>query len=224
MSYTKDNNMTLINVDNINELPDRYPNDFIEFCNENKLKFPDIKTGNGIALSLMLDYPNNYFNRKTCDKIINKFNIDSKDSIQLFNKHEQNGYKCSQERGKYYIYRPFTLTNKNAMRKNFKFDGTEEEKNKEISKIKDNIKSNYVDIPNSEWQLGHKNPDSTDNSNNNMVLQPPIQAKYRDNYIFIDTLTKIPTPKKLKKLIKKKEIQFTNEQISEYISIFQELN
>ena len=110
------------------------------------------------------------------------------------------------------------------MRKNFKFDGTKEEKNKEISKIKDNIKSNYIDIPNSEWQLGHKNPDSTDNSNNNMVLQPPIQAKYRDNYIFIDTLTKIPTPKKLKKLIKKKEIQFTNEQISEYISIFQELN
>ena len=36
MSYTKDNNMTLINVDNINELPDGYPNDFIEFCNENK--------------------------------------------------------------------------------------------------------------------------------------------------------------------------------------------
>ncbi len=224
MSYTKENNMTIINVDNIHELPDNYPNDFIEFCNENNLKFPNIKTGNGIALSLMLHYSNNYFNRKTCDKIINKFNIDSNDSIQLFNKHEQNGYKCSQERGKYYIYRPYTLTNKNAMRKDFKFDGTEEEKNKEINKIKENIKSNYVDISNSEWQLGHKNPDSTDNSNNNMVLQPPIQAKYRDNYIFIDTLTKIPTPKKLKKLIEKKEIEFTKEQISEYMTIFQELS
>ncbi len=33
MSYTKENNMTMINVDNIHELPDNYPNDFIEFCN-----------------------------------------------------------------------------------------------------------------------------------------------------------------------------------------------
>ena len=84
--------------------------------------FPDIKTGNGIIFILMLNYPNNYFNRKTCDKIINKFNIDSKDSIQLFNKHEQNGF--SQERGKYYIC-PFTLIIKMLLNK---FDGTKEEK------------------------------------------------------------------------------------------------
>ena len=61
-------------------------------------------------------------------------------------------------------------------------------KNIEIDKIKSSIKSDYIDISNSLWQLGHKNPNSSDNTSNNLVLQPPIQGKYRDNYIFIDTL------------------------------------
>jgi hypothetical protein len=73
------------------------------------------------------------------------------------------------------------------------------------------------------WQLGHKNPGSTDNSNENLVLQPPIQGKYRDNYIFIDTLTKIPMPNKLEIMIEKKEIEFTTEQIIAYKDIFDKL-
>jgi hypothetical protein len=56
-----------------------------------------------------------------------------------------------------------------------------------------------------------------------MVLQPPIQGKYRDNYIFIDTLTKIPTPDKLSKMIEKKEIEFTTDQIVKYKEIFDAL-
>ena len=28
-------------------------------------------------------------------------------------------------------------------------------------------------------------------------MQPPIQGKYRDNYIFLDSLTKMPTIKKI---------------------------
>ena len=51
------------------------------------------------------------------------------------------------------------------------------EKNNEIDKIKSTIKTDYIDVPNSLWQLGHKNPGSTDNSNENFVLQPPIQGK-----------------------------------------------
>jgi len=109
------------------------------------------------------------------------------------------------------------------MRKDFKFDGTEEEKNNEIDKIKSTIKTDYIDIQNSLWQLGHKNPGSTDNSKDNLVLQPPIQGKYRDNYIFIDCLTKFPMPNKLKTMIEKKEIQLTQEQIIDYIKAFQEL-
>jgi hypothetical protein len=109
------------------------------------------------------------------------------------------------------------------MRKDFKFSGTEEEKNIEIDKIRSTIKADYIDVPNSLWQLGHKNPGSTDSSTDNLVLQPPIQGKYRDNYIFIDTLTKFPMPNKLEIMIEKKEIEFTREQILSYKGIFDKL-
>ena len=157
--------------------------------------------------------------------MVEKFNITTKDSIQLFNKHNQWGITTNSgtERGKLYIMYPYALSNKHKMRKDFKFDGTEEEKNVEIDKIKSTIKADYVDVDNSQWQLGHKNPASTDNSNENLVLQPPIQGKYRDNYIFIDTLTKIPVPKKLVTMIEKKEIEFSPEQIIEYKKIFDKL-
>ena len=109
------------------------------------------------------------------------------------------------------------------MRKDFKFNGTEEEKNIEINKIKSTIKHDYIDVDNSEWQLGHKNPGSLDNTDENLVLQPPIQGKYRDNYIFIDTMTKFPTPNKLNVMIEKKEVEFTPEQITAYKEIFDKL-
>jgi len=101
------------------------------------------------------------------------------------------------------------------MRKDFKFDGTLEQKNAEIDKIKSTIQHDYIDVPNKQWQLGHKNPESGDSSGNNMVLQPPIQAKYRDHYVFIDTLTKIPTPKYLIKKIEKDESPYTLAQLKD---------
>jgi len=101
------------------------------------------------------------------------------------------------------------------MRKNFTFDGTEEEKNNEINKIKSTIKHDYIDVPNNELQLGHKNPESEDNTNTNLVLQPPIQGKYRDKYIFLDTLTKIPTPSTLIQLYKSGNSPYTKKQLQE---------
>jgi len=103
------------------------------------------------------------------------------------------------------------------------FDGTNEEKDLEINKIKSTIKADYIDVGNELWQLGHKNPASTDNSNHNLVLQPPIQGKYRDNYIFIDTLTKFPVPNKLEVMIERKEIEFSVDQIIKYKEIFDKL-
>jgi hypothetical protein len=215
----------LIDVDSITELPNEYPAEFNEFYLNNGLKPPNIDTGNGKALSVMLKYKFHYWNRVTCDKFAEKFDITTKDSIQLFNKHNQWGIQTNSgtERGKLYIVYPYCLSNKHKMRKNFKFSGTEEEKNNEIDKIKSTIKTDYIDVPNSLWQLGHKNPGSTDNSTDNLVLQPPIQGKYRDNYIFIDTLTKFPMPNKLEIMIEKKEIEFTPEQIKSYKEIFDKL-
>ena len=218
-------NYTLINVDNIDEIPTKYDDEFLHFCKENELKPPNILSGNGKALSVMLEYKYNYWNRDTCDKFVNKFNIQTKDSIQLFNKHNQWGIKTNSgiEKGKLYIIYPYQISNKHIMRKNFKFDGTIQQKYDEIKKIKSTIQNDYIDQPNEKWQLGHKNPNLTDNSVNNLVLQPPIQSKYRDDYIFIDTLTKIPTPKKLESMINNSEILFSKEQIINYINVFNKL-
>jgi len=219
-------NLTLIDVDKIDELPSEFPEEFTEFCRINDLKPPNITTGNGKALSVMITYKGNYWDRKTCDQFVEKFKIETKDSIQLFNKHNQWGIQTNSgiERGKLYIVYPYTLSNKHKMRKNFKFDGTNEEKDLEINKIKSTIKADYIDVGNDLWQLGHKNPASTDNSNENLVLQPPIQGKYRDNYIFIDTLTKFPVPNKLEVMIERKEIEFSVDQIIKYKEIFDKLN
>ena len=191
----------------------KYPDSFIEFADGNNLKYPKLNTGNGKALCAMLLTPGKHWSRHECDEFVKKFNITTRDSIQLFNKHEQWGIKTSSERGKNYIVEPFTLSNKHKMRKNFTYDGTDEQKNAEIEKIKSTIKADYVDIANSEWQLGHKNPNSTDNAMSNLVLQPPIQAKYRDKYIFLDTLTKIPTPKTFQEMNDANQLPYTKEQL-----------
>lgn len=211
-----------VNVNEIVEIKD-YPEEFNKFCTDHDLKPPKISTSNGKALSAMLQSPDMYWDRDACDEFVKKFRIETKDSIQLFNKHEQWGIKTSDERGKNYIVYPYAVTNKHKMRKNFKFDGTEEQKNAEIEKIKSTIKHDYIDVSNDKWQLGHKNPGSIDNTNANLILQPPIQAKYRDDYLFFDTLTKMPLPEKLKKMLDAKEVELTKEQIAAYLELFSKL-
>tara|TARA_B100001094_G_scaffold333432_1_gene412130 strand:+ start:7238 stop:7942 length:705 start_codon:yes stop_codon:yes gene_type:complete len=205
-------NRSLINIDTITTLYTNYPDDFIYWCQQNRINYPSIKSANGFALACMLHNQNSYFKREECDKIMAKFNFKTNDSIQLFNKTDQWGLYSSKERGIYYIPIPYKLSPKKDMRMNFTYNGTETEKNSKIDLIKQNIKEDYLDIPNNQWQLGHKNPNSGDNSNNNLVLQPPIQAKYRDNFIFIDTLTKIPTPEKFINDDKNNKSYYTTEQ------------
>ncbi len=202
-----------INVSEIIEIPSSYPTEFLEFAAQNGLKAPNINSSNGKALSVMLANPGKYWDRESADAFVAKFDIKTRDSIQLFNKHEQWGIKTGEIRGKNYIIFPYLTSNKHKMRKDFKFDGSVAEKNAEIEKIKSTIKTDYIDVPNDQWQLGHKNPESDDNKSSNLVLQPPIQAKYRDKYIFMDTLTKIPTPKTLVEDFKSDKSPYTIEQM-----------
>lgn len=210
-----DDGLVKINVDDIVEIPTTYPPEFVEFAKENGLKPPSINTGNGKALAVMLANPGKYWDRASADEFVKKFVITTRDSIQLFNKHEQWGIKTSGIRGKNFIPYPYLTATKHKMRKDFKFEGTTEEKNAEIDKIKSTIKTDYIDVPNDQWQLGHKNPESDDNKSSNLVLQPPIQAKYRDKYIFLDTLTKIPTPKTLVEDFKSGKSPYTIEQMQD---------
>jgi len=205
-----------INIDEVSEESiASYPGDFVDFAQLNNLKLPQISCGNGKALAAMVNHPNKFWIPQDCVDFCEKFSITSRDAIQLFNKKDQAGFKMGAERGKYYILYPYKVSNKKAMRVNFKFDGSEEEKNKDIEKIKANILEDYLEPPNEQWQLGHKNPETTDNTSANLVLQPPIQAKYRDRYVFIDTLTKIPTPSTLLKMIGDGKSPFTKSQLRE---------
>jgi hypothetical protein len=47
----------------------------------------------------------------------------------------------------------------------------------------------------------------------NLVLQPPIQAKYRDKYTFLDTLTKIPTPKTFQEMNDANQLPYTKDDL-----------
>lgn len=218
--------MERINIDNITAINTTYPTEFTTFCDTNNLKPPKVSSSNGKALSAMLEHPNKFWDRESCDAFVKKFSITTSDSIQLFNKHAQWGIQTNSgtERGKLYIVYPYQLSKKHKMRKDFHFDGTEEEKNREIDRIKSTIHADYVDAPNSDWQLGHKNPDSDDNTSKNLVLQPPIQAKYRDEYLFFDTLTKMPLPSRLRKMLDNGEINLSPDQIREYLQLFENLS
>ena len=219
--------MERINIDNITSIKTEYPTEFVEFCHTNNLKPPSITSSNGKALSAMLEDENRnrFWDRTACDAFVKKFSIETRDSIQLFNKHSQWGILTNSgtERGKLYIVYPYQLSKKHKMRKNFKFEGTEQEKNQEIDRIKSTIRADYLDPPNSDWQLGHKNPDTGDNTSQNLVLQPPIQAKYRDEYLFFDTLTKMPLPNRLRKMLENGEIELSQDQICEYLKLFESL-
>lgn len=211
-----------INIESITEIKNNYPEEFIKFCKLNDLYPPKNTSGSGKALSAMLYNRYKYWDRESCDNFVKKFNIKTSDSIQLFNKHSQWGISTNSglEKGKLYIIYPYSLSNKHKMRKNFKYNGNEYDKNIEIEKIKSTIKNDYIDVSNDKWQLGHKNPGSIDSTNNNLILQPPIQSKYKDDYLFFDTISKMPLPYKLDKLLKSKEIKLTNEQIQNYINVF----
>ena len=201
-----------------------YPDEFKQFVISNKLKLPNISSGNGKALAAMLNNKWKFWQADDCNAFCKKFDIQSRDPLQLFNKKAQNGFESCKERGKNYICYPYRVSNKWSMRQDFKYAGTEEDKTEEINKIKKNILEDYVNQPNESWQLGHKNPFSSDSSSANLVLQPPIQAKYRDRYIFIDTLTRIPTPDELSKLIKQGKSPYTKAQQRELRDILNNLN
>ena len=56
------------------------------------------------------------------------------------------------------------------------------DRNAAIDKIKKWWRTNLVDVPAEEWQLGHLDPTIADSSEANLAYQPPLQAKYRNRF------------------------------------------
>lgn len=178
---------------------DTYESDFIEFTDRHGIKPPSLQTpsGQGIALLTCKANRDKYALRVDLETFFNVIELQTKDAIQCVNKCEQWGLRRAQTKGKYSIPYPFEYfplhINK---RKNLKIVG---DRNEVINTVKQFLQKNYLDVPNEDWQIGHKDP-SLATSENNVIYQPPIQGRYRDRYKFDDLgLTKYPTVSELLK-------------------------
>ena len=81
------------------------------------------------------------------------------------------------------------------------------------------LKENYIDIPNELWEVGHKDPNNPDNSEKNLVYQPPIQGKSRDGYKYDDLgILKYPTSQELERKFDKYYSIEEQKKIYEFLS------
>lgn len=214
----KQTQTTLIDVSKIT--PDMliYSQEILEFEKNHKgqCKLPGNKSKKGVAYAAMSNNLQNHFDIERAEELLIMAGHTKTAPHQAFRHMIQDGFaKRKLGNGLYAFVYPYEISGKYKMRKGFKYNGSEEEKNKHIELIKKDIQKNYIDIPNEKWQLGHKNPDTDDSSNSNLVLQPPIQGRYRDDYIFLDTLTKSPTPKKFIRDIKNGKSPYTKQQLKD---------
>jgi hypothetical protein len=196
-----------------------YTVDFHAFVHKNGIEPPAVNTqsGQGIALLTCEENRGKYALREDLETFFTNIGRTTGDAIQSVNKCEQWGLKRNPTRGKYSIPFPFEYIKLHVMkRKNAKIGG---DKDEIINATKEFIKVNYLDVPNSLWQVGHKDPNNMDNTSNNLIYQPPIQGKYRDRYKFDNLgLTKYPTIAELNSNMQK---YYTDEEETELYHILE---
>lgn len=183
-----------------------YSTDFLSWLKQNEKKFgakrpPKVSSKSGQIVALLTDekHRNLYFSRNLLEFFLNKINMKSKDAIQLINKSEQYGLKNDRPTidGElhYAVPHPFTFISTHITARSGSIDRSNQ--NKCVQRLKQWITQNYIEVPNHKWQSGHRDP-LLNVSDNNIVWQPPIQARFRDNYKFDEQgLTKWPTVKYL---------------------------
>jgi len=207
----KSANPTLL--ENINDYKafTSYPNDLVEFCNNNKMKLPSIKSKKGQALGL-LSQPEirnkKYITRNEAELFFKNIGMPPGDAIQAFNKNF--GLVRHKIRGYYCLKFPFEcdLTDYHK-RKSCQLN--QQNKDSIIASIKNWYLEFIINVPNSEWQIGHLDPTIPDASEKNLAWQPPIQAKWRDRFKFSPDFKKMwPTGKEL--ISKFDEYYTSNEQ------------
>jgi hypothetical protein len=159
-----------------------YPEDLKTFAAENKLQLPAISSLRGQGLALLAQpgvRGQRYVTRIEADQFFKNIGMESKDSIQGFNK--ATGLKNKKvKRGEYCLEFPFTCDTVDIeKRKGAVISG---DRHSQIDSIKNWWKKNVIDIPYEEWQVGHLDPTKPDASEENLAFQPPIQAKYRNRF------------------------------------------
>lgn len=173
-------------VENINDYKafTVYPNDLVEFCNNNKIKLPiiDSKRGQALALLAQPEIRNEkYISRNEAELFFKNIGRKPGDAIQAFNKdfslvrHKLRGFYC--------LKFPFECDLTDYSKRN-NCQLSEENKNATISSIKNWYLENIINVPDSKWQIGHLDPTIPDASESNLAWQPPIQSKWRDRFKF----------------------------------------
>lgn len=175
---------TVINIQDYTTKFDTYPADLIAFSQEHNFKLLRITTKKGQALALMAQPEvrgQKHLTPSETDQFFKNIQMETRDSIQQFNKPF--GLKRMKlPLGHYCLEYPFVLdTTDLDKRKGAAISG---DKDTKVNAVKDWWRKNLIDVPNSDWQIGHLDPTIDDASEKNLAFQPPIQGKYRDRFKF----------------------------------------
>ena len=173
---------TVIRIQDYTTKFDTYPADLIAFSQEHNFKLLPLTTLRGQALALMAQPEvrgQKHLTRTETDQFFKNIQMKTRDSIQQFNKAF--GLKQMKKPG-YYLQYPFEIdTTDLDKRKGATISG---DKDAQVNVTKDWWRKKLIDVPNSEWQIGHLDPTIADASEKNLAFQPPIQGKYRDRFKF----------------------------------------
>jgi hypothetical protein len=126
----------------------------------------------------------------------------SRDPIQLVNKVSQRGMQDERveavvpSEGKTVVYRipvPIRFT---AVHLSVRTGASPAHADEKVEQTKRWLKTNFIDVPASKWQVGHRNPELPDSDPSNLVMQPRgYNGPLRNRFIFDERgLIRCPTP------------------------------
>lgn len=176
-----------------------FPVELHDFMHLHKIPLPHINSLRGQALALMSQPEVRgqlHVGRKEAVQFFQTIEMSTQDAIQPFNKAF--GIKrLSLVKGLYCLDYPF-VNDRVHLDKRFHLQIDPANRQACIEEIKNWWRVHLLDVPNEEWHIGHLDPTVADTSTDNIVYQPPIQARYRDRFKWDAQFFKMwPTGKEL---------------------------
>ena len=130
------------------------------------------------------------------------------DAIQHFNKPWGPLKRKNGEKGRYGLEFPFSIDE--VMRDKRRGVEQPSDRDGQIEGVKRFWRKHWCvcSVPNEKWQIGHLDPTIGDSTNENLAMQPPIQAQFRDRFKW-DRLFQKMWPTAEKELIPKIDTYYT---------------